>query len=78
MPALGLQGQVKWAMAGRNRQRLEELRLELSKTYGEDLKVRGVCCLYCSLSFVHVCFHFQHTYAVCTASSQSGRERWDV
>ncbi|GAB4819277.1 hypothetical protein N2152v2_006323 [Parachlorella kessleri] len=31
-------GQVKWAMAGRNKQRLEEIRQELSKTYGEDLK----------------------------------------
>lgn len=35
-----LQGQIKWAMAGRSKERLEQVRLELSKTYGEDLKVR--------------------------------------
>ncbi|GAB4819276.1 hypothetical protein N2152v2_006322 [Parachlorella kessleri] len=31
-------GQIRWAMAGRNRQRLDGVRLELSKTYGEGLK----------------------------------------
>lgn len=28
-------------MAGRNKERLEKLRLELSQTYGEDLKASG-------------------------------------
>ena len=36
-----LQGQIRWAMAGRSRQRLEAVRLDLSKTYVEELKVCG-------------------------------------
>ena len=31
-------GEVKWALAGRSRERLEALRLELSQTYGAELK----------------------------------------
>lgn len=31
------QGKITWAMAGRNQAKLEALRLELSKTYGEEL-----------------------------------------
>jgi hypothetical protein len=38
LPLAMLQGQINWAMAGRNKERLEQLRLQLSETYGEDLK----------------------------------------
>ena len=59
-------------MAGRNRQRLEEIRQELSKTYGEDLKVRCLLRVFFPL-LVWVVRRVGGGEATCYVESESGR-----